>query len=267
MPPLGYIFDLFELEFGKTPSKGVSCLQVWYTEDRQLHLSKCAAVFDGILDVYYHFDLAVVGTYELAAHKEFFLQSILDCQDAYAEEYGWDREHCHRVHRKIAESGIVFDRFWGKAVRSRKTGWRVQAHVTYFDTIDLTLVVSDKTGAVVRRKLIAKLGGTIASLWDAYGRLVWEDENRVRLYRRNGRDYWEYDLRSDEVRFCFPRAESGDPQGQYHLGRMYLEGTLVFADRQKALYWLQQSAKQGYKHAINLLKRLEQGESKEPLES
>ena len=259
--PVGYIFDLFELEFGKSPSKGVSCLQLWYTEEHECHLTKQGAVFDGIFDVYYYLDFAAVRAYDLMAHKRFFLDSILECLDAYADEYGWDREYCHRVHQKIVEAGIVFDRFWGKQVRHRKTGWRVQAHVACFENLDLSLVVWDKTGAVVQKKFLAKLAGTTAALQDAYGRLVWEDERRIRLYRSNGRDYWEYDVQTGEARFGFPRAESGDAQGQYHLGRMYLEGTLVPEDRERALYWLRRSAAQGYKHAINLLKRLEQDDS------
>ena len=44
----------------------------------------------------------------------------------------------------------------------------------------------------------------------------------------------------------FSIAESGDPEAQYWLGRIYDAGTLLPLDKQKSAYWYQKSADQGY---------------------
>jgi hypothetical protein len=44
----------------------------------------------------------------------------------------------------------------------------------------------------------------------------------------------------------FSMAESGDPQAQYWLGRIYEAGKLLPLDKQKAAYWYQKSAGNGY---------------------
>src|ERR1700723_635502 len=44
----------------------------------------------------------------------------------------------------------------------------------------------------------------------------------------------------------FSMAESGDPEAQYWLGRIYDAGTLLPLDKKKSAYWYQKSADQGY---------------------
>ena len=44
----------------------------------------------------------------------------------------------------------------------------------------------------------------------------------------------------------FSIAESGDPEAQYWLGRIYNAGALLPLDKQKSAYWYQKSADQGY---------------------
>ena len=44
----------------------------------------------------------------------------------------------------------------------------------------------------------------------------------------------------------FSIAESGDPEAQYWLGRIYEAGRLFPLDKQKSAYWYQKSAEQGY---------------------
>jgi len=41
-------------------------------------------------------------------------------------------------------------------------------------------------------------------------------------------------------------AESGDPEAQYWLGRIYEAGRLLTLDMEKSAYWYQKSADQGY---------------------
>jgi TPR repeat protein len=44
----------------------------------------------------------------------------------------------------------------------------------------------------------------------------------------------------------FLMAESGDPNAQYWLGRIYEAGKLLPLDKEKSAYWFQKSAEQGY---------------------
>ena len=50
-------------------------------------------------------------------------------------------------------------------------------------------------------------------------------------------------------------AERGDNRGQYNLSLCYLKGRGVAVDRNKAKYWLEQSAKQGIQDAIDMFKK------------
>ena len=53
-------------------------------------------------------------------------------------------------------------------------------------------------------------------------------------------------LQPDDWQALFTMAESGDPEAQYWLARIYGAGTLLPLDPQKSAYWYQKSADQGY---------------------
>jgi TPR repeat protein len=53
-------------------------------------------------------------------------------------------------------------------------------------------------------------------------------------------------LQPGDWQALFSMAESGDPQAQYWLGRIYESGRLLPLDNEKAAYWYQKSAEQGY---------------------
>jgi TPR repeat protein len=53
-------------------------------------------------------------------------------------------------------------------------------------------------------------------------------------------------LQPGDWQALFSMAESGDPQAQYWLGRIYESGRLLPLDNEKATYWYQKSAEQGY---------------------
>lgn len=56
-------------------------------------------------------------------------------------------------------------------------------------------------------------------------------------------------LESGDWQALFSTAESGNPEAQYWLGRIYEAGTLFPLDKQKSAYWYQKSADQGYARA------------------
>jgi TPR repeat protein len=53
-------------------------------------------------------------------------------------------------------------------------------------------------------------------------------------------------LQPDDWRALFSLAESGDPEAQYWLGRIYEAGRLLPLDQEKSSFWYQKSAEQGY---------------------
>jgi uncharacterized protein len=60
-------------------------------------------------------------------------------------------------------------------------------------------------------------------------------------------------LQPDDWQALFSIAESGDPEAQYWLGRIYEAGRLLPLDKQKSSYWYQKSAEQGYAPAEYLV--------------
>ena len=53
-------------------------------------------------------------------------------------------------------------------------------------------------------------------------------------------------LQAGDWQALFSMAESGDPEAQYWLGRIYDAGRLLSLDQEKSAYWYQKSADQGY---------------------
>lgn len=72
----------------------------------------------------------------------------------------------------------------------------------------------------------------------------------------NNRDYWEYDVESDTIKFVFPRAEANNPHGLYDLGQLYMEGLYVLKDIDMAKHFLQLSVENGYSRAGKALEEL-----------
>ena len=60
-------------------------------------------------------------------------------------------------------------------------------------------------------------------------------------------------LQPDDWQALFSIAESGDPEAQYWLGRIYEAGRLLPIEKQKSAYWYQKSAEQGYAPAEYLV--------------
>jgi TPR repeat protein len=65
----------------------------------------------------------------------------------------------------------------------------------------------------------------------------------------------EYSKAAEQL---MPLAKAGDSQAQYTLGYMYYYGQGVPRDRNQGQFWMQQSAKQGNKTALQALELLNQ---------
>jgi TPR repeat protein len=60
-------------------------------------------------------------------------------------------------------------------------------------------------------------------------------------------------LQPNDWQALFSMADSGDPEAQYWLGRIYEAGRLLPLDKEKSAYWYQKSAGQGYAPAEYLV--------------
>lgn len=88
-------------------------------------------------------------------------------------------------------------------------------------------------------------------------RFGWDEEHFDAARKRmlaDG-DYWICTA-DGEVEFHYPRAERGDPHGEYDLGRMYYDGALTHLGRDRGLALMRSAAAKGYKHAAVFLDRL-----------
>jgi TPR repeat protein len=127
--------------------------------------------------------------------------------------------------------------------------------------LNVFVQIENRKREIIREFRILSFPPAITILEDALGKLEWVDESKLRVTHSNGRDYWLIDLEKGTCEFVYPRADAGDPHGQFQLGLLYLEGRYVPRDRERALYWIRQSAAQKFAHAVKRLRELEGSES------
>lgn len=250
----GYIFDLFELELRKIPSREVVKLAINFTANSGRHLQR-EQLLD-ILQVDFFLDVSAFTQMSGEVRKEFFLNSILEVLTAFADDYGWDLSRCREVHQRILDGGIEFDRWWGKATRNRRTKHTAQCHVRYLQHVELSLGIRNQDGELTHKVRLATLPGTLGAITHACGKIEWLDESHVRLWQENQRDYWEFDIEAEKVSYHYPRAERGDPHGEYDLAQMYMKGYIVDQDEEQALVWLRRAANHDFGRAKKLLEKL-----------
>jgi TPR repeat protein len=110
-------------------------------------------------------------------------------------------------------------------------------------------------GPVMKSAELLLEAGNYADAIEQYSQVLTFDANY--LPARDGRAFAELQLEQptlavEDFTFC---ANRGDAYAQDMLGRMYLLGTSIPQDRDKAISWLEKAAAQGYKPATNLLPR------------
>ncbi len=132
--------------------------------------------------------------------------------------------------------------------------------MSYEKDVVLSLEVCDKQGDPLRKPRLATLPGTVGAITHACGKLQWLDNGHVRLWQENQRDYWDYDVEAGSASYHYPRAERGDPHGEYDLAQMYFKGYIVDQDEAQGLYWLRRSADHDFGRAKKLLKKLTDAE-------
>lgn len=171
-----------------------------------------------------------------------------------AERFGWSADPFRKVYNEILSREFHFDGYWGKPKKNASRSVEAQLYWHFFDAIHVYLELRSPEA---RRLPFLTLAPAFGAL-NEVATLKWEDDNLIKVLHSNKRDYWLIDVAAGEVEFHYPRAENGDPYGQYDLGMMYLNGNLVRQDKARALHWIRLAAQNNYNHAIKLLPKLEE---------
>ncbi len=156
----------------------------------------------------------------------------------------------------IKSKNYIFEEQWKSKWSPSK---KVQASIRwlYTDSIYFYLDIYNKDEKTTESISITVAAPGLGSVELCLGELKWKSNNIVLLYQNNKRDYWEIDIETKEVNFFYQPAISGNPHGQYNLALNYLEGELGLPkDIEKAKYWLNKSAEQGFNKSIKLLEEM-----------
>lgn len=232
------------------PSGGVSKVNIDFTE--------AATTGDpsevlGIATIHQHFDTAHFYALSPRDRQSYFLERLHAAMLRCAEHFGWDPQRLVDAHRQIIERNYQFTCFWKKPLTSPDRRIKVQPFIDASTfPAHLYLIFFDSEMHELRRVLLSIGTDGPGVVEFVLGDIRWIDANTVRIQHQNERDYWlcttDWDLQ-----FFYPRADQGDPHGQYDLGRMYFDGQLILQDRARGLGLIQAAAKQGFKHAIRFL--------------
>ncbi len=245
--PPNYMFDYFAREFCPQKSDGFRkvVLELCGTE------SSVDCLLD-ILTVKRAIDVeSIVG---LAAQEQNarLLDIVVSELASLGERFGWDAQQASLSGERVRENGFVYRGQWMAKKRSPDRTRTAHLWVEYPSTIDIYLVIFDKLAGETRT-LVCKGSGGFEFAKAACAELHWLDATHVKIMQGNQRDYWRYDCSERKLQFHFPRAENGDPHGEYDLACLYLEGRFVEKDHERGLEWLRRSASKGYKHAARRL--------------
>ncbi|MCI0376500.1 MAG: SEL1-like repeat protein [Gemmataceae bacterium] len=259
VPYLGWMYESYA-----TPllTNGIAKVNVFFTA---ASLNPEPVVFpscpedkpgEGIADVFEFFDAAHYRGLTVAERRLYYLDRIHAALVRCAGRFGWETRQLEEARARIVRNDFRFTFWWKKPLSSPDRRSRVQA---FFDVTDCTrvyLVFFDRKMQERRRVLLCTLGVISGIGEHLLHRIQWLDARTVRVTQKNGRDYWLCTT-DGEPEFHYPRGESGDPHGEYDLGRIYLTGALTPPDRERGLKLIACAAAKGYAHAIRFLKTAE----------
>jgi hypothetical protein len=168
---------------------------------------------------------------------------------------GWDLDALDKAYRQVFADDYRFHVIQIKPKANPGRTCAVAVEWRTGDALEIGFTITPKRGETRWLPFLASPIG-LGKIDVAAGKLAWQDDRIALLDHRNKRDRWRLDVETLEVDFLYAPAEQGNPHGQYALGKMYLDGNLwVNANRDKARYWLQRSADQGFARAKTLLEK------------
>ncbi|WP_338522072.1 SEL1-like repeat protein [Pseudomonas batumici] len=195
-----------------------------------------------------------------SAIRQSLIEDINEALLSLAALKGWETDPIDKLYAEIIKRDY---RFSGTAGRSQKNpsksltataAWRTDQY------INIGILVQGSKNTPDAFFTVTRIGISLGLFESLLGPVEWVNDQTVRLFQVNKRDYWEIDTASQTVEFHFPRAESGEAHGQYDLAKMYIDGWIVEQDFEQARRWLERSAAQGFSRAVKLLQRMSEGD-------
>lgn len=243
---------MFEHYLAPYPSGGVSKVHVWLTADPAPgEPTECL----GIAEVREPFDAAGYAALPAGDRPRYYLDRLLAALARCAAKFGWDPAGLAAARDHMLADGLRFAFLVGRPVGSPDRRAKAQGWVEAGPRTRLWVVFTDRAEAETGRALLSEMPTGSFDVRYVFGRVEWADDRTVRVTQDNGRDYWLCSA-DGRAEFHYPRAERGDPAGEFALGRMYYEGTLVLQDRERGLGLVRSAAAKGDKHARAFLARV-----------
>jgi hypothetical protein len=245
---------MYEYYATPCPSGGVSKLNIFFTADAATVTVPSEVL--GIAEVREFFDISCYPSLTDVAQQQCYLDQFHAGMIRCAAHFGWDQQLFEDARQRMLADGLRFSFFWKKPLASPDRHTKVQGLVEAAARTNVWLVFFDRQMNELHRSRLANMSAGSFDLRHIYGKVAWLDNATVQVTMENGRDYWLCKI-DGTTEFHYPPAELGDAHGEFRLGRIYWEGSLVPADRQRALQLLRSAASKGYKHALNFLNRIE----------
>lgn len=179
--------------------------------------------------------------------RELFAKQLLEALIQFSDIYEVDKSHFVNCFETLKQKDFLFN---DELITTRKNKHTIKIVFECDTTYRIYLIDTISNSKILFLELPL---GTKGLLKFYIKKVKWTPSGQLLIYHSNNRDYWEYSPVTQELCFHYPRAESGDPHGQYDLGLMYQNGKGVLKDEEKSIYWLKKAAAQGYSRAIKKL--------------
>jgi TPR repeat protein len=193
--------------------------------------------------------------------KNAYVNEVTEVLLRLGNHYGWDIQKILELKAEIVRRNYKFYGAFGACKSSPDRRNTAQVAWTTDDYINIGVNIKNKKSNNEIRVPIVSVTIALGLFETLCKKFLWVDNNTIRIVQKNMRDYWNVDIVQKTSTFHYPRAENGDPHGQYDFAKMYIDGWLVEQDMEKAVIWLEKSAAQGFKRAIRLLERIKSGET------
>lgn len=192
--------------------------------------------------------------------RQSLIEDINDALLSLAALKGWDTDPIHKLHAEVVKREYQFSGTSGRPLKNPSKTLTATAAWRTDQYINVGVLVQGQKKCPDSFFTATRISISLGLFESLLGSVEWVDDQTVRLYQANKRDFWELDTTTGNVAFHFPRAEAGDAHGQFDLAKMYIDGWIVEQDFEQARTWLERSAAQGFSRAVKLLQRLNDGD-------
>lgn len=247
-----HIYEFIEELFSKNKieGNGVSKVIINYTfEQKENH--RIEDLID-VLVIDSYLDIEKLNFKEKIEIYKYILDNIYDNLKFISYYKHIEISKFEEIYKEIIDKNFVYS---GVILKNKKSPNKSHtASILFYFENEISIWLDIDNG--IKRKNFPIRKSYLATYKTSFDKLEWVDDNLIKIWNKNKKDYWSYNLSEDKLEFYFERAEKGDAHGEYDLGMMYLEGRGVFADKEKAIYWLKKSALQNYVKAKKMLEKI-----------